>query len=119
MNQTTVVYDGDCAFCQRTIQKMQKISSISVNFRPYQTFDLRSFNLSESECSKAMIVISPSNTVYSGAEAFSYYFIQSKFPWNILGKLMSLPILDFFSRALYKIIARNRTFFGKTKCKVH
>ena len=73
MSTITVIFDGDCEFCQQSVTWIQQ--KLAVNAIAYQTADLQPFNLSREQCAKQLYVISGSHT-YAGADAIRYLLNQ-------------------------------------------
>jgi predicted DCC family thiol-disulfide oxidoreductase YuxK len=69
MNQITVIFDGQCEFCQQSVTWIKR--KLAINELPFQTSDLTPFNLSKEECAKQVYVVSQ-GTTYGGAEAIAF-----------------------------------------------
>jgi len=73
MKQITVIFDGQCHFCQQSIAWIER--KLTVTALPFQTSDLAPFNLTEEQCAKQVYVISDGVT-YGGAAAIAFLFKQ-------------------------------------------
>jgi len=69
MKQITVIFDGQCHFCQQSVAWIER--KLTVTALPFQTSDLAPFNLTEEQCAKQVYVISDGVT-YGGAAAIAY-----------------------------------------------
>ena len=69
MSQITVIFDGQCEFCQQSVAWIQR--KLDVTALPFQTSDLSSFNLSREQCAKQVYVIADGIT-YGGAAAIAF-----------------------------------------------
>jgi predicted DCC family thiol-disulfide oxidoreductase YuxK len=69
MSTITVIFDGDCEFCQQSVQWIQH--KLVVEALAFQTADLETFNLTKEQCAKQVYVITDSE-VYGGADATRY-----------------------------------------------
>ena len=69
MNQITVIFDGQCHFCQQSVTWIAR--KLTVTALPFQTSDLVPFNLSKEQCAKQVYVISEGIT-YGGAAAIAF-----------------------------------------------
>jgi predicted DCC family thiol-disulfide oxidoreductase YuxK len=69
MNQITVIYDGECHFCQQSVTWIAR--KLTVIALPFQTSDLTPFNLTKEQCAKQVYVISQ-GTTHGGAAAIAY-----------------------------------------------
>jgi predicted DCC family thiol-disulfide oxidoreductase YuxK len=69
MSTITVIFDGDCEFCQQSVTWIQR--KLVVKAIAFQTADLEPFNLTKEQCAKQVYVITDSE-VYGGADAIRY-----------------------------------------------
>ena len=69
MSTITVIFDGDCEFCQQSVTWIQR--KLVVEAIAFQTADLQLFNLTREQCAKQVYVITDSE-VYGGAYAIRY-----------------------------------------------
>jgi len=69
MSQITVIFDGQCQFCQQSVSWIQR--KLAITALPFQTSDLSSFNLTREQCAKQVYVISAGMT-YGGAAAIAF-----------------------------------------------
>ena len=69
MNQITVIFDGQCHFCQQSVTWIQR--KLVITALPFQTSDLAPFNLTKEQCAKQVYVISAGIT-YGGATAIAF-----------------------------------------------
>ena len=73
MSQITVIFDGQCHFCQQSVTWIAR--KLTVTALPFQTSDLAPFNLSKEECAKQVYVVSQGVT-YGGAAAIAFLLKQ-------------------------------------------
>ena len=69
MNQITVIFDGQCHFCQQSVTWIAR--KLTIAALPFQTSDLAPFNLTKEQCAKQVYVISDGMT-YGGAPAIAF-----------------------------------------------
>jgi predicted DCC family thiol-disulfide oxidoreductase YuxK len=69
MSQITVIFDGQCEFCQQSVTWIAR--KLAVTALPFQTSDLAPFNLTKEQCAKQVYVISQ-GTTYGGAAAIAF-----------------------------------------------
>jgi len=69
MSQITVIFDGQCQFCQQSVSWIQR--KLAITALPFQTSDLAPFNLTKEQCAKQVYVISAGIT-YGGAAAIAF-----------------------------------------------
>ena len=101
MSTITVIFDGDCEFCQQSITWIQR--KLVVDAIAFQTADLQPFNLTKEQCAKQVYVVSDSIT-YSGADAIRYLL---KKRGNRIGAML-LGATGNVGRAGYRWIASHR-----------
>ena len=101
MNQITVIFDGQCEFCQQSVTWIRR--KLAINELPFQTSDLTPFNLSKEECAKQVYVVSQ-GTTYGGAEAIAFLLKRrgNRLLW------VSIKISGPLGRAGYRWIATHR-----------
>jgi predicted DCC family thiol-disulfide oxidoreductase YuxK len=102
MSRITVIFDGDCEFCQQSITWIQR--KLVVEALAFQTADLQPFNLTKEQCAKQVYVVSDSIT-YSGADAIRYLL---KKRGNRIGAML-LGATGNVGRAGYRWIASHRS----------
>ena len=102
MSTITVIFDGDCEFCQQSITWIQR--KLVVEALAFQTADLQPFNLTKEQCAKQVYVVSDSIT-YSGADAIRYLL---KKRGNRIGAML-LGATGNVGRAGYRWIASHRS----------
>lgn len=101
MKQITVIFDGECEFCQQSVTWIQR--RLKVEAIPFQTADLSPFNLTREQCAKQVYVISGKDT-YGGSDAIAYLLKQRGNTFLYLSIKATGPI----ARIVYKWIATHR-----------
>jgi len=102
MSTITVIFDGDCEFCQQSVQWIQR--KLVVEALAFQTADLEPFNLTKDQCAKQVYVITDSD-VYGGADAIRYLL---KKRGNRIGAML-LGATGNLGRAAYRWVASHRS----------
>ena len=69
MSSTTVIFDGECEFCQQSLIWLQR--KLVVQAVAFQTSDLQPFNLTREQCATQLYVITSTDT-YAGADAIRH-----------------------------------------------
>jgi predicted DCC family thiol-disulfide oxidoreductase YuxK len=69
MSQITVIFDGQCEFCQQSVTWIE--NKLAITALPFQTSDLSAYNLTREQCAKQVYVISDGVT-YGGAAAIAF-----------------------------------------------
>mgnify|MGYP000558926918 CR=1 FL=1 len=117
---TTLIFDGDCAFCSRCV--VWGIANLSnfPNPLPFQKLSPGDFGLSDKDVRKAVWLIS-GNTVLSGARAVAWILKQQKSRgWQLLGTFIDWCPIRPFSALAYRFVAVNRHRMpgATTECKM-
>lgn len=117
-----ILFDGDCGICNKTqIWIRSKDKSDVFDIYPYQAYDYTNFNLTESDVSSSVYLISDSNIYKKSKAVFEILKLLPGF-YGFLGTMLSNPLIVFISNPIYNIIARNRAkisgFFGLNSCKL-
>ena len=103
-NQIIVIYDGECAFCESSIEWIEQ--RLVIDSKPFQQTDLAKYGLTYQQCSQSVQVITHS-TVLAGAAAIAFLLKKRG------NRLLSLFITATgpFGRFGYKWIAAHRSSF--------
>jgi predicted DCC family thiol-disulfide oxidoreductase YuxK len=105
---TTLIYDGDCAFCSRCVDWGLRSLSAFPNLRAFQNIQPEDFGLSQADVRKAVWLISE-NTKLSGARAVAWILKQqSKLLWRIIGHLIDWYPVRPIAALGYRLVANNR-----------
>ena len=104
----TLVFDGDCGFCTRSVALMPKSIRRTTEAVPYQQADLASLGLTAAQCAEAVQWVADDGSHASGATACGRALQQGSLPLRILGTLVLLPPLSWLAAGLYRLVATNR-----------
>jgi predicted DCC family thiol-disulfide oxidoreductase YuxK len=105
MTTPTVVFDGDCAFCTSSAQRLVRWSRGGVRIVPWQRADLPSLDLTEAQCRAAVQFVGPGG-VRSGGAAIAAALGECALPWRAAAPL--LRINRRFTEWCYERVASNR-----------
>lgn len=107
-DKPTLLYDGDCSFCQTWISRWQDQVGEQVRFRPYQQAQEEFPQVSEADCQQAVQLIAPDGSVTSGAGAvFSVLARGGSSGWQWAYE--KIPGFKALSESLYRLIAGHRS----------
>ena len=109
--QGLLVFDGECGFCRRWVRHMNEWFRRRPEAVAWQTTDLTSLGLTETQCRDAVQFVSRGMKVSAGADAAARVLIVAGFPWALAGRIMLLPGVRSVARAVYRWVARNRHRF--------
>ena len=114
----TLVYDGDCRFCARSVDLVTMWDRWgTVEIVPFQRGGVRKRFpwISEDEYHEAMQLVGPGNETWSGAAA-AERLVKILPGGRPLGCLFTLPFARPIANRIYGLVARNRTRLG---CGAH
>lgn len=121
MIQYSVIYDGDCGFCEATVNLIKKLDWVKkFKFVPFQNKSVfkEYKQLTEEMCKKEIFLIKPNGNYYGGYDAFRIVCVFLPLTF-IISWIFFLPGITQIGRAVYKVIARNRhkIKIGSNACK--
>lgn len=118
LDRPVVVYDGECPFCLKHVDRMQRRDrGKAFEYQPRQADGLedRFPRLTEGDFNSGMRLIDTDGSISVGADAI-YNIARQLDGWKNLAWLYRVPGLNAIFRACYGWIARNRYRFAK-KCE--
>src|ERR1700681_1101565 len=105
-----MIWDGDCHFCRRWIERWREITADQVDYEPFQTAAERFPEIPRNEFQSAVQFIETNGQVFHGAEAvyrsLGYSRRHRCFKWCY----DRVPGFATISEAAYSFIARHREF---------
>jgi predicted DCC family thiol-disulfide oxidoreductase YuxK len=104
----TVVYDGDCAFCTRTLGWAQAHLPCQPRTVDLRTADLDALGVRRASAERAVQWVEPDGSVASGARAVGRWWWRSGGLWRIPGALCLVPPFSWAAALIYRGIAANR-----------
>ena len=111
---TVVVYDGDCRFCRRQIERIKQLDpSERFEYLAWQSepFRERFGSLANEDLNKGLRVITPDGRVLVGADAV-YHITRSLSGWRWVAWLYRVPGLRSLGRWGYAWVAARRYRLG-------
>jgi predicted DCC family thiol-disulfide oxidoreductase YuxK len=103
-----VVFDGDCNFCRRWVERWREITRGAVDYAPFQETAARFPKIPREDFAQALHFIDKDGTVYRGAEAV-FRSLGSVRGGHALGWCYQhLPGFAPITEVAYGLIARNR-----------
>lgn len=117
---SSVIYDGDCAFCSSAARFGKARIAPNLAFLAYQQTNLAEYGLTTTECEKSLQFVSDDNQIFNGAKAVAQILISAGFLYRILGRIMNLPLLNKLAQLIYVLVAKNRHRLpgGTPTCKI-
>ena len=102
------LYDGECAFCMRTVRWLQKHLPVQPQLQPWQGSDLAALGVAEAEASHSVQWIEPSGRVSGGATAVARLLVSNGGRLAVLGRLMLVPPVSWVAAVVYRLVAKYR-----------
>lgn len=115
MENTTkplLIYDGDCQFCQYSVDYWQKLTGDAVTYKPYQEVGAQYPGISQAQFQQAIKYVAPDGNISSAAKASFLTLNNAKGHGLGLTLYRKLPGFAPVSEWVYRIIARHRDFFS-------
>ncbi|MDA1359967.1 DUF393 domain-containing protein [Glycomyces luteolus] len=103
----TFLYDGDCAFCTKAAQFMERRIRTTAEIIPWQWADLDGLGVTRAEAEEAVMWIE-SNFRESGPDAIAVALRRAQWYWKPFGWVLSLGFVSKLAWPVYRLIARNR-----------
>lgn len=106
-----IIYDDDCGICRAFRKSAEKKAAASrLDFIPRRDADPDDYlpHSPSAGLPDTIIFIDSAGHSFKGAAAISQILRQTKRPWSILGKILSLPLLRSIADLVYRIFARQR-----------
>ncbi|MEU4680851.1 DUF393 domain-containing protein [Micromonospora sp. NPDC023737] len=108
MERSTFVYDGDCAFCTRCAQFIERHIPTSARVMPWQFADLTALGLTEAECDQAVQWVGVDGVRAAGPDAIARLLGDSNLLWRVAGAALRFPPVRAVAWPAYRWVARNR-----------
>ncbi len=108
-----VIYDGDCGFCQSTVNFIKKLDWLNkFVFLPFQNEEtLKTFNkLTPEMCKKELFLVESQGNIKKYFAGYDAFKVMTMFiPMTmVISWFFFLPGVVQAGRMVYKIIAKNR-----------
>lgn len=106
--QSHLIYDGDCAFCLRSVELAKRLFGRYPVIMSWQQADLVALGLTQEQCESALQFVDERGRVGSGEVAVARLLIFAGKGWQVLGRLILIPGIRHVCGLLYRWVARNR-----------
>ena len=111
-----LVYDGDCAFCQRCAAWIAARLPAGSAVVPSQQADLAALGLGPQQAADAAWWIDGDRTQHRGHRAIAEALRACGGSWARLGRMLRWPGISLLAAGVYELIARNRHRLGCKNC---
>lgn len=113
LSKPLLIYDGDCDFCQYSINYWQKLTGTAVNYQPYQQVGLHFPDITTEEFKRSIKYVSADGQVSSAAKAAFLTLNNAPGKGYWLKLYRFLPGFALIAEMMYWIVAKQRTLFYK------
>ncbi|MFC7328947.1 thiol-disulfide oxidoreductase DCC family protein [Marinactinospora rubrisoli] len=103
----TLLYDGDCGFCTRSVRVALRLP-VAVTPLPWQAADLAALGVDAARARGQVLFIEPSGRVHGGAMAVAALLRRSRGLWPVAGAVLALPVVRTVAAAVYRTVSANR-----------
>lgn len=107
-----LIYDGDCAFCQRWIFRWKRLTGETIDYFPFQEVKAEFPMIALSSLEIAVHFVDLTGRITQGAEAVFLTLQNTRWHW-LLGLYQKSAIFRAVSERLYRWVARNRSILSK------
>jgi predicted DCC family thiol-disulfide oxidoreductase YuxK len=111
MMKPLLVYDGDCNFCRRWIERWRKLTGDRVDYASSQEVADRFPQIPKEKFAASVILIDSSGVHFSGAEAVFRTLVYAKKKWP-LWFYEKIPGVAGITEWFYRLVACHRVFFS-------
>lgn len=115
-NLPALVYDGECAFCERCATWIAARLPAGTPVLASQQADLAALGLSAEQALDAAWWIDTNGSRHRGHHAIAAALRACGGGWGRLGRLLTVPLLSTLAAAVYELVARNRHRLGCRNC---
>ncbi|WTW93247.1 DUF393 domain-containing protein [Streptomycetaceae bacterium NBC_01309] len=103
-----LVFDGDCGFCTKSVEVMERWIDPDIEITAWQFADLGELGVTEERASHEVLWVTPTGDVYGGAEAVAKMLAYRRGVWTVPGAVMQIPPVNLLAAKAYRLIADNR-----------
>lgn len=104
----TLIYDGDCGFCKRSLAWGQRHLTAFPRAIASNSAEAKSSGLSQKQLDESIWIIGAGKPLGAAEAAAFILKLQPNVLWRALGLAMSIWPLSIFARAAYFWVAKNR-----------
>lgn len=103
-----LLYDGDCGFCTRCAELLDRWVHTSATLLPWQLADHDALGTTRRRAEREVLWVGTDGRIEGGASAVARVLLTGGRGWRVLGGLLSLPLVRWIGAALYRLVAHYR-----------
>jgi predicted DCC family thiol-disulfide oxidoreductase YuxK len=103
-----LVYDGECGFCRRWLERWRRVTGEAIEYAPYQDAARRFPQIPREDFARAIHLIEPGGRVATGAEAVFRALASAPGRRWPLWLYANAPLVAALCEACYRAVARQR-----------
>ena len=108
-----LVWDGECSFCRRWIERWRGLTGDRVEYATYQDVAARFPEIPREKFAEAVRLIEPDGRVSGGAEAVFRTLSFARGRGWLIALYRRMPLFAPISEWIYRNVARRRPFFDR------
>jgi predicted DCC family thiol-disulfide oxidoreductase YuxK len=102
------LYDGDCAFCTRCAELVERHIPTRAKVVPWQWVELAPLGVTQAQAEAAVQWIDGDGVVAAGPEGIARLLVDGGGVWRLLGVALDLRPVRWLAWHVYRLVARNR-----------
>ncbi|MGK2932088.1 MAG: thiol-disulfide oxidoreductase DCC family protein [Solirubrobacterales bacterium] len=106
-DRPVLIYDGDCAFCQSSVDLLKRIGP-GADIVAWQLTDLNELGVTEAQAASAIQWVTAGAGIRTGHEAAAAALVSAGGIWGFAGRFMLLPGISWIAAKSYRLVAENR-----------
>ncbi len=110
----TLLFDGDCGFCQTNVRRIDKLLNSDTTVLPYQKFDFSQTKVTRKDAESALVFIATDSEYYIGAAALSKWLMTGNTLYKVFGSIIAIPGFSQSAQILYKFIAKHKSLLSRS-----
>ncbi|UGQ10645.1 DUF393 domain-containing protein [Yinghuangia sp. ASG 101] len=103
-----LVFDGDCGFCTKSVELVERRIDPDVEITAWQFADLDELGVTRERAMHEVLLVTPTGEVHGGAKAFAKLLAYRRGVWSVPGAVLQIPPVDVIAAWVYRLIADNR-----------
>ncbi|WP_026923016.1 thiol-disulfide oxidoreductase DCC family protein [Glycomyces arizonensis] len=107
MSRPVFLYDGDCAFCGRCADFIERRVRTDAEVKPWQWADLAALGVERQAAEEAVQWVEH-GLAKAGPDAIAVLLRRAQWYWRPLGRIASLRPVSRLLWPVYRLVSRNR-----------